>query len=198
MPSPSIQVLGIDPGSICAGWGLVTGRAGKISFDACGVLRPPRGASLEERLRFLHTELSALTDRYKPDAVAVEAVFQAKHARSALILGHARGVLILAATHTEAPLFEYAPAQVKKAVTGSGRATKEQVRKMVSLLVGQNIAGAHDQSDALAVAVCHVHSANFLQLQARAEARLAEAEARAKAKTKAARASLANRSRSQG
>jgi crossover junction endodeoxyribonuclease RuvC len=133
----------------------------------------------------MHTELVALTQRLQPDAVALESVFHAKHARSALILGHARGVLLLAATSTEAPYFEYAPAQVKKAVTGSGRATKEQVRKMVSLIAGEKITGPHDQSDALAVAICHIHSASFQALQAQAEARLAEAERRAKARSKA-------------
>jgi crossover junction endodeoxyribonuclease RuvC len=191
-----VLVLGIDPGSVCAGWGLVTSRGSKIRFEAGGILRPPTGDPLAARLRFLHDELTAITARYQPDAVAVESVFYARHARSALILGHARGVLVLAATCTDAPLYEYAPAQVKKAVTGSGRADKEQVRKMVSLLVGHRIVGPHDQSDALAVAICHVHSAGFHARQAEAETRLAEAEKRAQMKKRAFAARRARAARS--
>ncbi len=185
MPSRPLRVLGVDPGSVCAGWGLVSGHGTKIRFEAGGVLRPPTKGDLPTRLRFLHAELSRLTTELRPDAVAVESVFHAKHARSALILGHARGVLVLAATTTEAPLYEYAPTQVKKAVTGSGRASKEQVRKMVQMLVGKRIEGPHDQSDALAVAICHVHSAGFHERRIEAEARMAEAERRAKAKRRA-------------
>jgi len=183
-----LRVLGIDPGSVCAGWALAGGRGQTIRFEAGGVLRPPRGADLPTRLRFLHDELAAITERLKPDAVAVESVFHAKHARSALVLGHARGVLLLAATCTSAPVFEYAPAQVKKAVTGSGRAGKEQVRKMVGLLAGEAVVGPHDQSDALAVAICHVHSAGFHARRAEAEECMAKAERRAAALAKKRRA----------
>jgi len=177
-----LRVLGIDPGSVCAGWALAGGEGHKILFEAGGVLRPPRGASLADRLRFLHDELATLTAKLQPDAVAIESVFHARHARSALVLGHARGVLLLAATSTAAPVFEYAPAQVKKAVTGSGRATKEQVRKMVGMLAGERITGPHDQSDALAVAICHVHSAGFHARRAEAEARVEKARRRAKSR----------------
>ena len=152
---------------------MASGHGNRIKFEEGGVLRPPRSADLATRLRFLHDRLAEITARLQPEAVAVESVFHAKHARSALVLGHARGVLLLAATSAGAPLYEYAPAQVKKAVSGSGRATKEQVRKMVSLLAGARIEGPHDQSDALAVAICHIHSAGFHALREAAEARLA-------------------------
>ena len=95
------------------------------------------------------------------DAVAIEAVFHAQHARSALQLGHARGVLILAAAQAEIEPFEYPPSTVKKAVTGDGSADKEQVRKMVTMLLGADISGPSDQTDALAVAICHAQAGSF-------------------------------------
>ena len=143
-----------------AGWGLVRQTGNTVVMEAAGVLRPPEG-ELPSRLASLHRELAAILDEHTPDAVAVEAVFHARHARSALVLGHARGVLLLAAAQRELPIFEYAPAAVKKAVTGNGRAAKDQVRKMVELLVGRKVGGPLDQSDALAVAICHAQVGRF-------------------------------------
>lgn len=128
---------------------------------ASGVLRPPRKQELPARLSHLHRELCAVLDAHAIDAVAMEAVFHARHARSALVLGHARGVLVLAAAQRELPIYEYAPAAVKKAVTGDGRANKDQVRKMVQLLLGAQLDGPSDRSDALAVAICHAQVGRF-------------------------------------
>ena len=124
------------------------------------MFRPPK-ADLPVRLSHLHHHLSSVLDEHRPDAVAVESVFHAKHARSALVLGHARGVLLLAAAQRELPIHEYAPAAVKKAVTGDGSAGKDQVRKMVELLLAQSVTGPNDQSDALAVAICHAQVGRF-------------------------------------
>lgn len=153
-PPEPIRVLGIDPGSVVAGWGLVEQSGNRLTFLAGGVFRPPK-ADLPVRLAHLHHHLCSVLDEHRPDAVAVESVFHAKHARSALVLGHARGVLLLAAAQRKLPIHEYAPAAVKKAVTGDGSARKDQVRKMVELLLAQSVTGPHDQSDALAVAICH-------------------------------------------
>ncbi|MEE2829172.1 MAG: crossover junction endodeoxyribonuclease RuvC [Myxococcota bacterium] len=157
----SLRVLGVDPGSFITGWGLVAKTGNGIELEDSGVLRTKRSAPFSERLRQLHEGLSEIIERTKPDAFAIEAVFHAEHARSALQLGHARGVLILAAAQHGLEPFEYPPATVKKAVTGSGSADKEQVLKMVSLLVGTELDGPADRSDAVAVAICHAQTGTF-------------------------------------
>ena len=159
-PTP-LRVLGVDPGSVVAGWGMVSQRGNAVSLIASGLLRPSRTEELPARLAHLHRELAAVLEEHTPDAVAVESVFTARHARSALVLGHARGVLLLAAAQRELPIYEYAPAAVKKAVTGDGRANKDQVRKMVQLLLGATFDGPADRSDALAVAICHAQVGRF-------------------------------------
>jgi crossover junction endodeoxyribonuclease RuvC len=133
----------------------------EIKLEDSGLIRTKRKAPFSERLRQLHEALGEVLDRTKPDAMAIEAVFHAEHARAALQLGHSRGVLILAAAQRGLEPFEYPPATVKKAVTGSGSADKEQVRKMVSLLVGAELDGPADRSDAVAVAICHAQSGAF-------------------------------------
>ncbi len=153
-----VRVLGIDPGSQVAGWGLVRREGSKVVFEAGGAIRPKRGLTFAQRLAFLHQRLGALLDEHEPTAFAIEAVFHAQHARSALQLGHARGVLVLAAAERDLDVHEYHPATVKKALTGSGSADKHAVRKMVCLLLGQDVPGPLDTSDALAVAICHAQT----------------------------------------
>lgn len=160
-PPTPVRVLGIDPGGFVTGWGLVRREGPKVHLEDSGVIRPPRSADFPTRLRFLHQGLSEILERTRPDTFAIEAVFHAHHARSALQLGHARGVLVLAAAQAGLEVCEYAPASVKKAVTGNGTADKEQVRKMVGMLLEVEIDGAMDRSDALAVAICHAHAGNF-------------------------------------
>ena len=157
-----LRVLGIDPGGFVAGWGLIRQNGNKLSLEDCGTIRPPRRDDFPKRLRALHLALETIIEASRPDVVAVESVFFAKHPRAALQLGHVRGVLLLAAAQKDLEIFEYPPATVKKAVTGNGRASKEQVRQMVAMLLGSEIKGAADKSDALAVAICHAHSGGFL------------------------------------
>ncbi len=133
----------------------------RLSHIGSGVLRPKAGGELPERLKQLHRDLCLVLDAHAVDAVAVEAVYGARHARSALVLGHARGVLLLAAAQRELPIYEYAPAAVKKAVSGDGRSDKEQIRKMVQLLLGAQFDGPADRTDALAVAICHAQVGQF-------------------------------------
>lgn len=120
-----------------------------------GVLKLGR-ASLAERLVELFDGLDRVIEEYRPDEVAVEGVFAARNARSALILGHARGVALLAAARRKLPLFEYSPAQVKKTVSGSGRADKAQIQRAVQMLLGLPEPAQEDAADALAIAFCHV------------------------------------------
>ncbi len=148
-------VLGVDPGSHATGYGVIaTGRV--VRLVAGGVIRTDSKQPLPARLLRIHEELSAVIAEHQPDEMAVEDLFNARNARSALILGHARGVILLAGGRAGLPIGEYAPRLVKKALTGNGAATKEQVRSMVVRCLGlQRELPPLDQSDALAVALCH-------------------------------------------
>ena len=149
-----MRVLGIDPGSVCTGYGLIEEGLAGLRVLASGVIRAPRGP-LAERLRKIFGELEELLAEHQPDAMAVEAIFHARNARSALILGHARGAALLAAGRAGASVYEYSTKTVKQTVTGFGGADKEQVRRMLQMLLG-TMPTALDASDALAVALCHL------------------------------------------
>jgi crossover junction endodeoxyribonuclease RuvC len=167
--SAPILVFGVDPGGFCTGWGLVRRIGPRVEHVESGVIRPKRSDAFADRLAHLHRELSTILTRTQPDTFAIEAVFHAEHARSALQLGHARGVLLLAAAQLGLTVCEYPPATVKKAVTGNGAADKEQVRSMVQMLLKEEITGAADRSDALAVAICHAYVGDFRARIKRAE-----------------------------
>lgn len=151
------RVLGVDPGSICTGWGLIGGpRSQPVVLDR-GIIRLDTALSFAERLWGLSRELHALVDRVEPTSAAVESPFAGVNARSALQLAHARGVILAVLASAGLAVAEYSPATVKKSVTGNGRAEKSQVAGMVRQLLHVEIAGsAHDLSDALAVALCHL------------------------------------------
>ena len=147
-------ILGVDPGSHATGYGVIsTGPVVRI-LDG-GVIRAGKNAPLCDRLLAIHRGLTTVIDRHGPQALAVEDLFNAKNARSSLILGHARGVILLAGASAGLPVAEYAPREVKKALTGNGAATKEQVRFMVMRLLTLKDSPPLDESDALAVALTH-------------------------------------------
>src|SRR4051794_37980275 len=159
--------LGIDPGTAIMGYGLVEGGvsvSGAVDRDDLtlveyGVLRTPANAPLIERLPLLYDGLHELIKEYKPSAMGIEQLFFNKNVRTALSVGHARGVAILAAAHAGMPVGEYTPLQVKQAVVGYGRASKEQVQSMVKILLHMDhIPQPDDAADALAVAICHLNS----------------------------------------
>lgn len=153
-----MRVFGIDPGSARTGYGCVEGDGSRRRLVSCGAIVPPARAPLPERLLAIHGQLVSLVADARPDCVVVENLFHAVNARSALTLGHARGVAILAAAEAGLPVFEYTPAEVKRAVVGYGRAEKTQVQQMVMLLLGLKTAPTPlDATDALAVAICHLH-----------------------------------------
>jgi crossover junction endodeoxyribonuclease RuvC len=135
-----------------------------LRLTAFGVIRPPAGEDFHLRLLAIHRGLAEVIQKYSPDEAAVEGVFAAKNVRSALKLGQARGVALLAAALAGIPVFEYTPAEVKKALVGVGRAEKEQVRVMVRALLKTREKMPLDASDALAVAVTHLHSRNLRRL----------------------------------
>ncbi|MBD3367346.1 MAG: crossover junction endodeoxyribonuclease RuvC [Candidatus Eisenbacteria bacterium] len=150
--------MGIDPGSIVTGFGVVEIGDGGTRPVTHGFVATSSRKPLGERLVAIHAEISQQIAKHRPDEIAVESVFHAKNVRSALMLGHARGVAILAAAQAGVPVFEYAPREVKLSVVGHGNASKAQVASMVSRLLSIEIDGMReDESDAIAVAVCHVH-----------------------------------------
>ena len=153
-----MKVFGIDPGSERTGYGCVETDGSRHRLVACGAIATPPRAAFPDKLLAIHHRLAALLAECRPDAVAVENIFYATNVRTALKLGHARGVALLAAAAAGLPIYEYAPREVKKSVVGIGSATKEQVASMVDRLLG--LGGAEireDESDAVAVAVCHIH-----------------------------------------
>jgi crossover junction endodeoxyribonuclease RuvC len=155
-----MRIFGIDPGSDRTGYGCVETTASRHHLVVCGHLSPPAGAAFPDKLKLIHAGLVRLLATHRPDCVAIENIFHAKNVRSALKLGHARGVALLAACEAGLPIFEYTPAEVKRAVVGFGRAEKHQVQQMIKILLGLDAPPKpHDAADALAIAICHLHSA---------------------------------------
>jgi len=151
-------ILGVDPGSLRTGYGAIETDGRRHRLVEKGVLLSPGRRPLYERLRHIHAGMAALIARLQPGAIAVEDVFHAANTRTALVLGHVRGVILLAGAEAGLPIHEFSPATVKVQVTGFGRAEKTQVALMVARLL--DLAGEAepgDASDALAVAVCQAH-----------------------------------------
>jgi crossover junction endodeoxyribonuclease RuvC len=154
-----VKVFGIDPGSQRTGYGCVESDGSRHRLVVCGAIVTSPRLGFPAQLLRIHQHLSALLAEHRPDCVAVESVFHAANVRSALVLGHARGVALLAAVEAGFTCAEYTPAEIKRAVVGYGRAEKQQVQEMVKLLLGlDEVPTPHDAADALAVAICHLHS----------------------------------------
>ena len=152
-------ILGIDPGTAICGYGLVRVGADDPELVTFGALTTPAGQPLAQRLLSLYGRLNELIVQYKPDEVAVEELFFNKNTTTALAVGQARGVILLAAAARGVPVYEYTPLQVKQALSGYGRATKEQVQEMVRLAFALDHAPQPDDAaDALAIALCHSRS----------------------------------------
>ncbi|HXG89450.1 MAG TPA: crossover junction endodeoxyribonuclease RuvC [Vicinamibacterales bacterium] len=154
-----MRVFGIDPGSVRTGYGCVDSDGRRHRMVLCGAVRAGDAGGFPDRLAVIHRELARIIAECRPQCVAIENVFHAANAQSALKLGHARGVAMLAAVEAGVPVIEYTPAEVKRAVVGYGRAEKIQVQQMVKLLLGLDVVPSpHDAADALAVAICHLHA----------------------------------------
>ncbi len=151
------RILGIDPGSRAAGYGVVDAYGQRVDVVDHGVIRVPAHLPLPRRLSLLHSELATIVERHQPDEAVIEEVFSAHNVRSALVLGQARGVLMLAAAD-RCEVFEYSARAVKKAVVGYGQADKKQVGQMIKTLLGLPKVPAQDAADALAIALCHANS----------------------------------------
>jgi crossover junction endodeoxyribonuclease RuvC len=161
-------IAGLDPGSLQLGYGIIEARGSRLATVAHGTLCARRSEPLPQRLARLYEELCAVLDRHGPTELAVEKVFTARNPAAAMTLGQARGMILLACGQRGLPLAEYAPAEIKKAVTGNGRAGKEQVAAMVGRLLQLPVADlTSDATDALAVAVCHAAALRLRQSLAR-------------------------------
>ena len=159
-------VLGLDPGTAITGYGLVQEDDGQAVALAYGAITTPSNLPLPDRLKLIQIDLAAVIEQYRPDQSAVEQLFFNKNVRTALAVGHARGVVLLTLAQANIPIYEYTPLEVKQAVTGNGRADKAQVQHMVTLLLSlSKIPKPDDVADALAIALCHLHSAKLKALE---------------------------------
>lgn len=150
-------ILGIDPGSRITGYGLVEKQKQATRHLENGGIYCDKAPSFDKRLVMIFENIKTLINKHRPDVVAIENIFYSKNAQSALKLGHARGSALVAASSLQLPIFEYTPSEVKQAVVGYGRASKDQVQKMVKVLLNLPQVAEENASDALAVALCHAH-----------------------------------------
>ena len=162
-------ILGIDPGTMATGYGVIENRDDEVTLVEYGALTPPPRSPIGERLSYLYNHLLEIIDRHQPEAVAVEQPFVAKNAKSALAIGRAQAVAILAAANRGIPGYEYTPTRIKQRVANYGASSKEQIQEMVRLQLGlSELPEPNDAADALAVALCHlseIHLSNLLSQQ---------------------------------
>ncbi len=164
-----MRVMGIDPGSLCTGYGIVEETGGKLTSVHFGSIASKAKSPFANRLKSIYDGLASVMEEFQPDAIAVEDVFFAANAKSTIKLGQTRGVALLAAAKAEITLAEYTPLEVKQSVVGYGRADKHQVRDMVTAILKLKTKPEPlDASDALAIAICHLHT---YQAKARLKAR---------------------------
>jgi len=163
-----MRILGIDPGTVVVGYGVIDNQAGGMSFVGCNALTCRQRSPIGERLSYLFDEITRVITQYQPDVVAVEQPFVAKNVRTALAIGKAQAVAILAASRMGLPVYEYTPAQIKQVVTNYGASSKEQVQEMVKMQLGlPQIPQPNDAADALAVAICHIRETHLKEMLAR-------------------------------
>ena len=157
-------ILGIDPGSVVTGYGVIEEVRGGLKERGHGEIKPGRGAPLSVCLAAIYARLNEVVKIAQPEAIAIENIFYGKNVRSLIRQGHVRGVAILVGSHNLVPTFEYTPLEVKKAVVGYGRAEKGQVQMMVKAILELSSLPPADAADALAVAICHAHFAKAVSV----------------------------------
>ncbi len=162
-----MRILGIDPGTVSMGYGVIEANGDEIVPVVCGALAGKARSPIGERLSYMYRELTRIIVQYRPDTVAVEQPFVARNVKSALAVGRAQAVAILAAANQRVPVYEYTPARVKQQVADYGASSKEQVQEMVRLQLGlSEVPRPDDAADALAVALCHVRETHLKSLLA--------------------------------
>jgi crossover junction endodeoxyribonuclease RuvC len=159
-------VIGIDPGTAITGYGLVReSEDGSLKAVEYGVIQTPANSPMPERLLLLHEKLNEILTRHQPDSSAVEMLFFQRNVKTAITVGQGRGVILLALAQAGVPIAEYTPLEIKQAITGYGKADKRQVQDMVRTLLGlEETPKPDDAADALAVAICHLHSVEMEDL----------------------------------
>ena len=159
--------IGIDPGTVRTGYGVVRKDGARLTRLASGTIQTRAKEPMEQRLRVIHEGLERVLTTYAPDEAAIEDVFFAKNAQSALKLGQVRGVILLTVAKREIPVVSYAPTFVKRSVVGTGRAAKNQVGRVVQAILGLGELPQEDEGDALAVAICHVNAPRIPEVKTR-------------------------------
>ena len=159
-------ILGVDPGTAITGYGILHSDGDTLRMIAYGAITTPADWKMPQRLRHIYTELTVLIAKHQPTDAVVEKLFFSKNVRTALSVGQARGVALLAAAQAGLAIHEYTPLEIKQAVVGYGRAEKEQIQQMVRMLLQlDHVPQPDDAADALAIANCHAHSARFSDIQ---------------------------------
>lgn len=159
-----MRIIGVDPGSISCGYGVLEVNENHLQHIASGAVIPPRSFDFSKKLQFIYSSLKELIKEHSPQEMSLEDIFFAKNVRSAIKLGQSRGIAMLAAEEAGLRIYEYSPTKVKLAITGSGRAKKFEVMKMVSYALGIDNYEKDDISDALAIALCHINFSNYKDL----------------------------------
>jgi crossover junction endodeoxyribonuclease RuvC len=160
-----MKILGVDPGSLRTGYAVIEARGNRLVLLTSGSIKLPNKLDFPEKLKMIKSEISTRIREHAPDSMVVETLFYRKNVKSALKLGHVRGVILLAAAEAGIDLHEYSPGEIKMAVSGNGRASKDQVQEMVVRILGvKTEPESYDASDAMAIAVCHAHSAKYKKM----------------------------------
>ena len=155
------RILGIDPGLLHTGWAIIDIAGSSRKYIASGVILPPTNIPLAERLAFIFNGISELCETFNPNECSIEIIFVNKNSKTTLLLGHARAAAITAVAVRDIPVFEYEPNKVKKALTSAGHADKEQIYKMLSILLPEAHPKTADESDAIAIALTHSNTSRY-------------------------------------
>ena len=155
------RIIGIDPGLLHTGWAIIDIAGSTRNYIASGVILPPTKVPFAERLAFIFNGVQNLCDEFKPDECSIEVIFVNKNGKTTLLLGHARAAAITAVAAKKIPVFEYEPNKIKKALTGVGLADKDQIYKMLSILLPTAHPKTADESDAIAIALTHANTTRF-------------------------------------
>lgn len=156
------RILGIDPGLLHTGWAIIDVAGSERKYIASGVILPPTKMALADRLAFIFNGISELCEKFQPNECSIEVIFVNKNGKTTLLLGHARAAAITAVAVKNIPVFEYEPNKVKKALTSIGHADKDQIYKMLSILLPTAHPKTADESDAIAIALTHANTSRFI------------------------------------
>ena len=158
-------ILGIDPGYAITGYGIIEYVGNHFKLISSGAIETKKGVPFPKRIQKIYDDMMSLIEEFKPDAIAVEELFFNTNITTGIQVAHGRGAVLIAASKTDTPIFEYTPLQIKQGLTGYGRADKKQIQAMVKAILNlNNIPKLDDTTDAIAVAICHAHSAKFAQV----------------------------------